>query len=113
GMKTANRLRWLLALPPVQTLMKWQAGRSATGMDAEARDKYPMFVWGEAKNAKGETRTARVQTANGYTVTFHGALAVTDYLLSNQVDGGSYTPSMLCGADLVEQLPGSGKISVE
>ncbi len=113
GMRTAHRLRWLLALPPVQAIMKWQAGRSATGMDEGARAKYPMYVWGEAKNARGQTRTARVNTANGYTVTFHGALAVTDYLFNNKVEGGSYTPSMLCGSELVERLPGSEKIRIE
>lgn len=113
NMKFANRMRWLLALPPVQALMKWQAARSAPHMDAAARERAPMFVWGEAKNAKGETRTARVKTPNGYTVTYLGALAVTDHLLHNPVQGGSYTPSMLCGAGLVEQLPGSGKIEIK
>lgn len=112
GMKTANKLRWLLALPFVQSFMKKQAGKGATGMDAEARDRFPMYVWGEVSNARHETRIARVKTPNGYTVTFHGALAVTDFLEKNQVKGGSYTPSKLCGSDLVEKLEGVDKITL-
>ena len=113
GMKTANKMRWLLALPPVQAIMKKQAGKNASGMDAETRERFPMYVWGEAKNAKGETRTARVKTPNGYTVTYLGALAVTEFLQANNVEGGAYTPSKLCGSDLVERLQGAGRISID
>lgn len=112
GMKAANKMRWLLALPPVQAIMKKQAGKNAVGMDEATRERFPMYVWGEATNAKGETKTARVKTANGYTTTFHGALAVTDFLENNDVQGGAYTPSKLCGWALVESLEGAEKISV-
>ncbi len=112
NMKAANKLRWFFALKPVQSFMKKQAGKNAVGLDAAAREKYPMYVWGEATNAQGQSKTARVKTPNGYTVTFHGALAVLDFLENNSVEGGSYTPARLCGSDLVERLAGSGKIAV-
>jgi len=70
-------------------------------------------VWGEAINAKGERRTARVQTANGYSLTVPGALAVTTHLLSHEAPAGFTTPSRLMGADLVSQLPGGGQIVID
>lgn len=110
-MKRVDSLRPILRLKPVTALLKWLAGRTA-GMDEAGRENAPMFVWGEAKNANGDTVTARVKTANGYTVTVHGALAVAERVLADKPDGGSYTPSKLCGADLVEQLPGSGSVEI-
>lgn len=107
----ANHIRWLLGFKPVQALMKRQAGK-VQGPSAEQRAKQPTFVWGEAKNAKGETRTARLRTANGYSLTVTGSLAVAQYLLEHQVTGGAYTPSRLIGPELVLGLPESGTIEI-
>lgn len=109
--KRANHIRWLLGWGPVQNFLKKKAGQTR-GPSAEARAKMPTFVWGEAKNAAGTVKTARIKTANGYSLTVTGSLAVVDHLLNNQVEGGSYTPSKLCGSDLVEKLPDSGKIVI-
>lgn len=113
--KKVKRLNWvrpLLGLSPVQALLKAQAGRRVTGPDEATREKLPTFVWGEAVNAEGETRVARVRTANGYTVTMYGSLEVAKFLLDNDVDGGAYTPSTLVGKDLVTRLPGSGELTI-
>jgi short subunit dehydrogenase-like uncharacterized protein len=108
--KRANHIRWLLALTPVQSFLKNRIGKRVKGPDSATRDKLPTFVWGEATNARGEKITARIKTANGYSLTVTGALAVTEYLLSNKPAGGAYTPSKLLGPDLVSKLPGSGDI---
>ena len=97
---------------PVQAFLKWRAGALA-GPSAEARAKLPMYVWGEVVNAKGEKKTARIKTANGYDVTVTGALAVVAHLSQDRPKGGSYTPAMLLGADLVTKLPGSSALTVE
>ncbi|MDF2446527.1 MAG: hypothetical protein K0S46_1763 [Moraxellaceae bacterium] len=109
--KRANHIRWLLGLKPVQALLKAQAGK-VQGPDAAARERLPTFVWGEARNARGEKRTARLQTANGYSLTVTGALAVVQALLTRQDQGGAFTPSGLFGPEFVETLPGSGKIVI-
>jgi short subunit dehydrogenase-like uncharacterized protein len=111
--KRANYLRWLLGMKPVQALLKRRIGAKVKGPSAEARGKMPTFVWGEAKNAKGVTKTARIRTANGYSLTVTGSLAVVDHLLHNHPRGGSYTPAKLVGADLVTRLPGSGALEIE
>ncbi|HSW15569.1 MAG TPA: saccharopine dehydrogenase NADP-binding domain-containing protein [Solimonas sp.] len=114
--KNAQRANWirpLLRLRLVQEFLKKRIARTVKGPDQATRDKLPTFVWGEAVNAKGQKKTARIRTANGYSLTISGSLAVVGHLLEGKPAGGSYTPSKLVGADLVTRLPGSGALSIE
>jgi short subunit dehydrogenase-like uncharacterized protein len=111
--KRANYFRWLLGLGFVQDLIKSRIANTVKGPSEEVRAKLPTHVWGEATNAKGEKKTARIRTANGYSLTVTGSLAVVDFLLKNKPAGGSYTPSKLVGADLVTLLPDSGPLTIE
>jgi short subunit dehydrogenase-like uncharacterized protein len=52
-------------------------------------------------------------TANGYSLTVSGALAVVEHLTQHQVQGGAYTPATLLGSDLVVQLPGSRILALD
>lgn len=110
--KRANYIRWALGLGPVQAFLKSHMGKTVKGPDAATRDKLTTCVWGEVSNAKGEKKTARIKTANGYSLTVTGSLAVTEFLLGNAVAGGAYTPSKLMGADLITRLPGSSAITL-
>lgn len=111
--RRANRLRPLLGLKPVQAFIKWRIGRSVRGPDERTRERMPTHVWGEARNAAGATRVARIRTANGYSLTVTGSLAVIEHLQQASPAGGAWTPSRLVGADLVERLPGSGELTVD
>lgn len=51
------------------------------GPNEELRATVPTYVWGEARNARGEIKTARIQTENAYSLTVNGSLAVVNYLL--------------------------------
>ncbi len=110
--KRVNYIRWFLKSKPVQAFLKKRAGR-VRGPSAERRAELPTYVWGEVVNAKGEKKTARIRTENGYNVTVSGSLAIVEHLLQHQVPGGSYTPAKLLGADLVTKLPGSSALTVE
>lgn len=110
--RRANYVRWLLGLAPVQRFLKARIGKTVKGPNAAQRDKLVTYVWGEARNANGQTRTARIKVANGYALTVTGALAVVDFLAANRPAGGAYTPSKLCGADLIKTLPGSGPLQI-
>lgn len=111
--RRANRFGWLLRQGWLQRWLQARAGKTVRGPDAAKRERLRTFVWGEARNAAGATRTARIQVANGYALTVSGSLAVVEFLSSNRPAGGYRTPSLLCGADLVERLPGSGRMLVE
>jgi short subunit dehydrogenase-like uncharacterized protein len=110
--RRANRLKWLLGMGVVQNFMKRRIERTVKGPSAAKRESQPTFVWGEVTNARGDKRTARIKTANGYSLTVTGALAVVEHLLTHDMPGGTYTPATLIGPDLVSRLPGSGPIQI-
>lgn len=111
--KCANYLSGLLGWRPIQQFMKARIEKSVTGPDEAMRNRMPSYVWGEAVNAAGKKKTARIRTANGYSLTVTGSLAVVDYLLNEAPGSGVYTPSMLVGMDLVAKLPGSSALVIE
>ncbi|WP_027343284.1 saccharopine dehydrogenase family protein [Hamadaea tsunoensis] len=110
SMRLANAARPILRLGPVRRFLQRRVERTVPGPSAEQRARHTTFVWGEAVNAAGARRTARITTANGYDLTVAGALAAVDALLADRPAGGAYTPSQLLGADLVTRLPGSGDL---
>jgi short subunit dehydrogenase-like uncharacterized protein len=108
-----NYVRWAFGIGPIQRYLKAKIERSVKGPSAQKRDSLPTYVWGEARNARGATKTARIKTANGYSLTVTGALAVVEHLLAaNSVAGGAFTPSRLVSPDLVTRLPGSGELRI-
>lgn len=113
GMKLGNVFGPLMNLSVVQGALAGLVSLLVKGPDEAARARMPAYVWGEAVNARGERRTARVQTANGYSLTIPGALAVTRHLLEHDAPGGFITPSRLMGSRLLSQLAGGGRIVME
>lgn len=111
GARLANHFGWLLGSEPVQGLLKAWAGKVQGPSEAD-RTTQTTSLWAEARNAKGEKRVARLNTANGYALTVTGALGVAEALLSGEFTGGAYTPASLMGAAFVEGLPGSSRIQV-
>lgn len=112
GARSLKWLRPLLATSPVQKFLRMWVDRTVTGPDEIARKSSPAYIWGEARNESGETCTVRIQTANVYSLTVFGSLAVVSRLLDMNVKGGSYTPATLFGAELIEELPESGKFQI-
>lgn len=113
GMKLGQLMLPLLRLPTVQRLLSAWASKAVKGPSETARARAPAYVWGEVVNARGQRRTARVKTANGYSLTVPGALAVTSHLLNlREAPAGFFTPSRLMGPDLLSQLPGGGPICI-
>lgn len=110
--KRANWIRPILGLKWVQNLLKKRIEKTVKGPSEKAREKLVTYVWGEARNAKGETKVARIRTANGYSLTITGSLEVAKHVLTHSVVGGAYTPSKLVGADLVSRLPDSGELTI-
>lgn len=112
GARFANLIRPVLGWAWVQRHLKARIAKTVRGPSEAVRAKQPTHVWGEARNARGEVKTARVGTANGYSLTITGSLAVVEHLMQHRPAGGAYTPSRLVGADLVTRLPGSGPIDI-
>ncbi|HEY5559270.1 MAG TPA: saccharopine dehydrogenase NADP-binding domain-containing protein [Steroidobacteraceae bacterium] len=113
NLRRLGRFGWLLRRRSVQAFMKWRIRKGAAGPTASEREKTPVYVWGEARDAAGRTKTARVRVPNGYTVTTDAAIAIARRLLQPAAAPGFTTPARLMGADFVTRLPGATQISVE
>jgi short subunit dehydrogenase-like uncharacterized protein len=113
NLRRLGRFGWLLRRRPVQAFMKWRIRKGAPGPTAAERDRTPVLIWGEARNAAGRTLTARLCVPNGYTVTTDAAVAIARRLLQGDVTPGFTTPARLMGAEFVTSLPGATQITVE
>ena len=111
-MRLIDPLRALLGLDAVQNWLKRLIEKRVSGPDEASRSRQRTWLWGEARNAAGVVKTARLETANGYDVTVHGALLAVRHLLDYGGPGGYFTPSKLLGERCVELLPGSGKVVI-
>lgn len=103
-MRKMNWLRWLFRMEFMKNWLMKKIDAQPAGPKDEERAKYYTWVWGEARNAKGDVITLRKQVLNGYTLTAKGAVTMATHVLSKPQSGGFTTPSKLYGADLVEQF---------
>ena len=112
-MRWLDRLGWLVCSAPVQALLKRRIRAGAAGPSERERERSPVYVWGEAVNAAGDVRVARITVANGYTVTVAAALAIARHLLRGEpVAAGFTTPARLMGPGFAATLPGSSPIAL-
>jgi len=112
NMKKANWIKPILNLGFVINFLKKKIDKSIIPPSKEIRDKARTHVWGEAKNTSGDTKTVRIETNNGYTVTQDGALLMASKILGDDSLSGYKTPSLIAGSSLVLELPGSGEFVV-
>jgi short subunit dehydrogenase-like uncharacterized protein len=110
--KVSALVRYATAPSFVQKLLKAQVDKRVSGPSQRALSEDSTFVWGEARNARGELKTARVRTANSYALTANASLSICERVLRDKVAPGFYTPSRLMGADFVTKLPGSSSIEL-
>ena len=98
------RQRWLKAV------LKFGVQRRLQPPSPTERANNPTFVWGEARNATGKVLTARMRTANGYTLTVNSSLGILSEVFAGVPDPGFTTPALLVGPDFAATLPGSTDI---
>ncbi|WP_417657431.1 saccharopine dehydrogenase family protein [Pseudidiomarina aestuarii] len=98
-----NWFRWLLRMKPVQRWLEKKIEQQPAGPDQKQLENATTHVWGEARNQAGQVETLRLEVLNGYKLTSRGAVDVAMHVLGNQPAGGFYTPSKLCGAQLVNR----------
>lgn len=105
-MKRLRMVKPLLSMQWVQNMMKRRIERRITGPDVAERKIAQTQIWGKVSTADGRSVSATMTTPDAYNLTVSASLAVTKFLLKNDVEGGFYTPSLLMGADFVQSLPG-------
>ena len=83
--------------------MKNKIDKTVKGPSDEQRAKLKTYLWGEVKNAKGESKELRMITSNGYTLTVDGSLKLVEETLKTN-KSGFFTPSLLVNNKLLENL---------
>jgi short subunit dehydrogenase-like uncharacterized protein len=111
-LKRINWFPWLLRLEFVQNLLKKKVKKTIKGPSVNDRDNSKTYVWGQIKKGN-KVLEGRIVTSNGYELTVDGSLAVIDYIHQNKNKCGYFTPSQLCGNNLIELLPKSSKIKIK
>jgi len=110
--KRAAWIRPLLKTGLVQNFLKRKVEASIKGPDEAQRAKADTELWGEVSNAAGRTISARLRTANGYTVTQLAPVAIIEHLFEHEAPAGSLTPSRLMGKGFASSLEGSSAIEL-
>jgi short subunit dehydrogenase-like uncharacterized protein len=69
-------------------------------------DKTRMFIWGEARNARGETVERLITTDNAYVFTADASVASVERTLDGTLSPGYQTPARVFGSDFLFEIPG-------
>jgi short subunit dehydrogenase-like uncharacterized protein len=91
----------------MQNFLKSQIEKKVTGPNEKQRLAGSMNLWGKVTNAKGESKEAYLDVAEGYGFTVMTSLEVADRIMRGGIKSGSLTPSMAFGGNFVVELAGS------
>ncbi|MEA3426530.1 MAG: saccharopine dehydrogenase NADP-binding domain-containing protein [Bacteroidota bacterium] len=105
-LKWQSLYNWILRSSFVRNLAKKRIKKQPAGPSDAMRAKAVSLVWGEARNAAGETRTVRMRCPEGYTLTAISSLLIVQKVLAGNLKIGYQTPAGAYGADLILEVPG-------
>lgn len=97
---------WLLRTELVRNYLRKKINQRPAGPDDTMRAKAKSLVWAEVTNEKGEKKSATLVGPEGYTMTAHGALIITQLVMAGKFKPGYQTPAGCYGANLVLDIPG-------
>ncbi len=106
-MKYSNYLAPILKLGFVRNFMRKRIEARPAGPDDAGRKRAETYIYGQVKDVSGKAVTARMRTAEGYTVTAHTALTIVKRVLAGNWKAGYQTPAGLYGADLIMEIEGT------
>ncbi len=106
AMKNGRYMQWFVRIPPVMAFLKKRIEKHVPGPNAEQRAKGRTELWGEVTNDRGEKKSLRMKTPEGYQLTADSAVRAVERLLGGPPRAGALTPSMAFGKDFVKELDG-------
>ena len=106
GARALSVLGPIVGSKPVQRLLKRAVDARPAGPSDEQRTSGASYLYGEVKNARGDTRISRMKTPEGYTLTADASLTILARVLAGDLKVGFQTPSLAYGPDFVTTLDG-------
>jgi short subunit dehydrogenase-like uncharacterized protein len=105
-LKLQGGFNWILRRSWVRNFLKKKIDAKAPGPDDAQRAASKSLAWGQAKNDAGQTCTATLSGADGYTMTMQACLHIVQKILNGNFKPGFQTPGLAYGEDLVMELSG-------
>ncbi len=96
---------WLLRTEFVRNIIRKKIKAKPAGPSDEQRMKSSSMVWGEVSNDTGDKLTAAISCYDGYTLTAHSSLLITQKILNGDLKPGYQTPAGCYGENLVMEIP--------
>lgn len=96
----------------VQNLLKKQIDSGPAGPNAEQRQRGASHLWGQVRNAAGQTATSRLDTVEGYALTALTAWDIAKRAANGAAQPGYRTPSLVFGADYILNFAGTTRTDV-
>ncbi len=109
--KWQRLFNWLLRTQAVKNIIRKKIRNRPAGPDDDVRKKAKSLVWGEARNANGQTITGHFSCADGYTLTALSSLIIAKKVLEENFKTGYQTPAGCYGEDLIMEIPGTVKVN--
>jgi short subunit dehydrogenase-like uncharacterized protein len=103
--KLQRHFGWFLRLPWVRRMAQNRIKKGPAGPSPERRAKGKSLVWGQVKNAKGQTAEARLIAPHGYTLTALTTLEIAKRVNQGLVSFGFQTPAIAFGQDFILEFP--------
>jgi short subunit dehydrogenase-like uncharacterized protein len=107
ALKLQPLFNWLLRTSFMRSYIKSRISKRPAGPTDEQRQNARSLIWGQVTNDKGEKETARLSCADGYTLTMHASLLISQKILSGNFSAGYQTPASAYGENLVTEIPGT------
>lgn len=105
-LKFQSMYNWLLRTSAVRGWLVRKINQRPAGPTDDQRSKAICHIWGQVKNATGNTVTAQMRCPEGYTFTTMATLLITKKILDDNYKAGYQTPASAYGADLAVEVPG-------
>ena len=105
--KASRYLGGVMGSSWVQNLLKKQIDSGPAGPNAEQRERGASHLWGQVRNAAGQTATVRLDTVEGYALTALTAWDIAKRTAKGAAQPGYRTPSLVFGADYILNFAGT------
>lgn len=107
SMKVMGYFSFLTKLGFVKNLLINKVNSGPAGPTEAQRASGKVNLWGEVKNAKGETKQLWLTVAEGYKLTSLTAVAIAQKVLNNDYKVGYHTPASIYGSKFIMEFEGS------
>jgi short subunit dehydrogenase-like uncharacterized protein len=100
-MRLQNYFQWFFKRSFVRNILQKRIDAGAAGPTEAKRNAAVSFIWGEVRNAKGDTIEKRFKCAEGYNLTAAMSLHILKKVLQNNFKTGYQTPAACYGSGLI------------